>query len=134
MPTKDAHKETIDRNKKFQVEIKEGNLSEDYNEWQIVSLFYAAVHTIDLTLHFSGYSDAGNHTDRFKMLEQETKAVGGYNFDLLNYYTDLYTYSEWARYKCKKFSDKEVSQAKQTFIMLEKLAYYERKKKSEQVH
>jgi hypothetical protein len=128
MPTKDFHKHTIARNKQFQLDINTGKLSDKYNEWQIVSLFYAAVHTVDLTLHVSGYCDATDHEDRFTMLKQEIGAIGGYNAEILTYYRDLYTMSKWARYECKVFSLDEVGKARRTLHQLEVLARLEREK------
>lgn len=128
MPTENLHKDMADRNKLFQRELCIRKLSQEYREWEIISLFYSAVHTLDLTLHSSGYSDAGKHSVRFEMLKSEAKKVGGYDFNLLTYYQDLYTKSCWARYDCKTFTREEVREVQSIFREFERLAHKEREK------
>lgn len=121
MPTKEQHTKKAECNKKFQAEISKGTLSDAYRCWQIIVLYYEAVHVIDKTLHCAGHPDANNHTERKELLKDTS-------YDLFLEYLTLENMSRNARYEFMQFTDNDVSDAKSILYRLNQIAYRERKK------
>ena len=123
MPTEEEHSEIALKNKQFQKEIKNGKLTEEYFNWQIVAIFYSAVHTVDKTLHCAGHIDNNirNHDNRFSLIKDSN-----FGIDLRSAYKTLFDLAREARYENKAFTETIVNGANGKLFLLEQAAYKER--------
>ncbi len=123
MPTEAQHEKIKETNKKFQSELSTGKLSDNYNGWQIVAIFYSAVHIMGKTLHCAGYNDIE--------IKKHSKMFDAIAVDCVGLYSDyksLYDMSRLARYEYHNFSPDDVSDAKETLKTLEGAAHIQREK------
>lgn len=97
------HKFSYERNKKIINEkllLKNGD---EYSEWQVVLLFYAAIHAIELYLHFNHGKCPGSHVERRKIMVNTPLCR-----NIIPEYDLLYTNSRRARYYHEVFTNEDI--------------------------
>jgi hypothetical protein len=98
--------EQAERNERFYIHLRsQGAATERYSEWQVVGLFYSALHYIDAFMARRMNAHPPSHEVRINTIAmfRELDPVAGY-------FLHLYNRSREARYDLIKFSDTYVQQ------------------------
>ena len=105
-PTNDTRKSQIELNKQLFTDLSNPQFEGKYNGWQIVALFYAAVHCIELVLIEKTGQPTGDHGTRGARM----KSYPQYFSAVFRSYFRLYEQSRCARYLCMQYTPTEVNE------------------------
>jgi hypothetical protein len=89
-------------------------LGDDYRDWQVVALFYAALHVIQAYFADKTVDYPGNHSERDQKI-----ATNAHLKTIYNEYRELKTLSSDCRYKCNNTNDHDVREAHRLYIAIE---------------
>lgn len=94
MPNRALHLQKAQRNEEFAHCLRNYTACSDYYDWEVVGIFYAALHLVDARLASSGIHPR-NHAKRNQEVENRLRFIGAE-------YLALYNMARDARYKPQK--------------------------------
>jgi len=100
MPTQSEHKQKSDHNEKFYNEVN--NNFTDYMDWKIISIFYSAVHLVDMYAAKSFQKHLWNHRTRNDFVYKFLYLIRD-EYDLLYQKSRIVRYDDCS--DCSSFSD-----------------------------
>ncbi len=101
MPFKEQHLQQVKHNEAFIENLKRSN---DFYSWQIVGLFYSALHYIEAFL-----AKKGNHSFSHENRHNRMDTLGLVDDDFRGSYDCLSNWARMARYDCKHFNELKVN-------------------------
>ena len=104
MPSVAEHLEQVERNESLYLDLCRLYTSvPDYTEWEVVALFYAALHYVDAWLASSEHVHSRNHAQRIGLVRSNIALR-----PISDQYERLYRLSVLARYEMERPSLREV--------------------------
>jgi hypothetical protein len=102
MPIKTKHIAQAERNKRLYSFLCGSNPSDELTEWEVVALFYSALHYVDAHL-----ATIGTHPNNHRIRNDLVAATSSFA-SIATFYLHLYIQSRKARYDVVSFSSTEV--------------------------
>ncbi len=100
MPSEADHLAKAERNERFSDTIASAAASaEQFQEWEVVALFYSALHYVDAYLDHSVGTHPASHRERRYAIANSPEL-----WRMRRLYSTLYNYSLDARYSISRFS------------------------------
>lgn len=103
--TETEHRDKATHNLGLSTELKVHG--DEYRDWQVISVFYSAVHWVQAYLRAKTSSYPQTHEERDRLIHS-TPALK----PIYRYYQELKSLSVTARYTCLPINDKEVGDAR----------------------
>lgn len=98
MPNLAEHLEQVERNESLYKDLCRLYTSvPQYSEWEVVALFYAALHYVDAWLASSGHIHPRNHSQRTAIVMNDSALI-----PISDQYGKLYRLSVLARYEMER--------------------------------
>ena len=108
MGTQIQHEEKADSNQSFVDFISVSGFS----DWIATAIFYRAVHLVEMLFAIENWHSS-SHSERNAKLQKEHQ-------DIYADYHPLYNYSRFARYDCRRFDSRDISECFRRMERMEK--------------
>jgi len=106
--SKTAHLQKADHNRQFSDDITQ--LPDDYRDWRITAIFYAALHILQAYFVAKNTEYPTKHQERDELIQRDPNLR-----TLWDDYRELKTLSVTSRYQCLPINDFDITEAKQHF-------------------